>query len=604
MVGPTIQDDIFTLIIRFRTHRYALTADIEKMYPQILIHPGDTRYQRILYRNNPMDKIKTFQLNTVTYGTSCAPFLAIRVLHQLADDEGKEHPIAAHILKRDFYVDDLLTGSNTRDDITQIQQDVTLLLNKAGFHIRKWSSNDPSLLPSECKVNSTEHLSLDPNSTIKTLGIQWTPNKDILSYSINLSDSNRKVTKRTILSQIAKLYDPLGLLGPVIVTAKIFMQLLWKTNLSWDSSLPQDLHFSRCKYKVHLPALRELYFERCVVIPNAENIQMHGFCDASERAYGACIYLRSVDDQNNCQVSLICFKTRVASIKLIIIPRLELCAALLLAKLYAATTQALSLQIDKINFWSDSTIALQWIKREPHLLKTFVANRVAKIQSLTSTVEWKHVSSEDNPADIVSRGQMPQDFISSNLWKHGPSWLSSDEDMWPQHDWYILELPERRITNTNVICFNLRTQEGELLLKYSSFKKLTRVVAYILRFVHMRNPTSQHRGPLKLAELQRSIRLIIQLAQCSRFSREINMLKREEGIQRKSRLLPLNTFIDSEGILRVGYRLINSSLPESHKHPIVLPSDHHINKLIIRDEHMRLKHASVQTTPFEKTIGR
>lgn len=121
MVGPTIQDDIFTLIIRFRTHRYALTADIEKMYPQILIHPGDTRYQRILYRNNPMDKIKTFQLNTVTYGTSCAPFLAIRVLHQLADDEGKEHPIAAHILKRDFYVDDLLTGSNTRDDITQIQ---------------------------------------------------------------------------------------------------------------------------------------------------------------------------------------------------------------------------------------------------------------------------------------------------------------------------------------------------------------------------------------------------------------------------------------------------------------------------------------------------
>ena len=599
MIGPTIQDDIFTLIVRFRTHKYALTADIEKMYRQILVHPEDTKYQKILYRNTQIDSINTFHLNTVTYGTSCAPFLAIRVLHQLANDEGGEHPIAAGILKRDFYVDDLLSGSNTLEDATHLKRDLTLLLKKGGFHIRKWSSNDSSIISSESNYDSIEHLSLDPNSTIKTLGIQWTPNKDILSYSINISDSNSKITKRTILSQIAKLYDPLGLLGPVIVTAKIFIQLLWKANISWDSSLPQDLHLTWCDYKTQLSVLRKLSFDRCVIIHNAKNIQMHGFCDASERAYGACIYLRSMDDRGNCQVTLVCSKSRVAPLKPLTIPRLELCAALLLANLYAATKQSLSFNYNKVNFWSDSTITLQWIKTEPHVLKTFVSNRVAKIQELTSSIDWKHVSSEDNPADLVSRGQMPQDLVKSTLWKHGPSWLSSGEDVWPHYNWCIQELPECRVISTNFVCFSLKIKSEDLLLKYSSFNKLTRVVAYILRFVHnMRNSPSRHRGPLKLAELQEAIVIIIQLVQYSRFSSEINRLKRGEAIHNKSRLLPLSPFIDSAGTLRVGGRLINSSLPESQKHPVVLPSDHYITKIIIREEHFRLKHAGAQATLY------
>ncbi|XP_076549204.1 uncharacterized protein LOC143306713 [Osmia lignaria lignaria] len=599
MVGPTIQDDLFTLLTRFRSRRYALTADIEKMYRQIQVHPDDTPYQKILFRKNPDETVNELSLDTVTYGTSCAPFLAIRTLHQLANDEGAQHPVAASVLKQDFYVDDLLTGAGTRQEAAFLRDDLIALLQKGGFPIRKWASNDPSLVPENSDNSSSTHMSLDPNATIKTLGIHWNSREDIIFYKVNTPNLVKTVTKRSILSQVAKLFDPLGLLGPIIVKAKIMIQLLWKAGVSWDESVPADIHTMWLEFKEQLPLLVKVSFNRLTIAPNFVKIQMHGFSDASEKAYGACIYMRSTDIHGNHHVSLVCSKSRVAPVKSLTLPRLELCAALLLARLYTTVKLALQLEINKVYLWSDSTITLHWINTEPHLLKTFVSNRIAEIQNLSESCEWRHVPTQDNPADLVSRGQMPQEFVDTRIWKNGPHWLSHEENFWPQKKIHLVEIPEKRAIIAAPSFANANIIDDDLIKDYSSLKSLKRVIAYVMRFIHnLRNKSQKHTGPISATEFEASTRILVLITQSIAFAREIYSLKIDGRVDNKSRLIPLKPFLDKQGILRVGGRLIHSELPKEQKHQIILPSDHHITRLIIREEHERLNHAGTQATLY------
>ena len=356
-------------------------------------------FQKIFWRETPDEPLKVYTLNTVTFGTAAAPFLAIRTLHQLAEDEQENYPNAAAILKRDFYVDDLLTGANTYHEALSLRNGLIELLRKGGFNLRKWGSNDHRLTIDFTNDSHNTHLSLDVTETIKTLGLFWNTSSDKITYSVNISDSNDKITKRSIFSQIAKLFDPLGLVGPVIVTAKLIIQNLWKAQLNWDEAVPPHLQQRWIEYRKQLPLLNHVQFKRCISVQNALRFELHGFCDASEKAYGACIYLRSTDSQEKHHVSLICSKSRIAPMKQITLPKLELCAATLLISLYQSTFQSLKMQINHSYFWSDSTITLHWINTPPHTLKTFVANRIGEIQTHTKPSDWRHVPTYDNPAD-------------------------------------------------------------------------------------------------------------------------------------------------------------------------------------------------------------
>ena len=173
-------------------------------------------------------------------------------------------------------------------------------------------------------------------------------------------------------------------------------------------------------YRDQLPLLNNIQFPRCITVSNHIKFQLHGFCDASEKAYGACIYLRSTDMQGKHRTSLVCSKSRIAPLKSTTIPRLELCAALLLAKLYTTTVHLLKIQVNKTYLWSDSTLELQWINSPSYTLQTFEANRVAEIQKLTDQQRWRHVPTEFNPADLISRGKTPHEFLNFKFWQHGP----------------------------------------------------------------------------------------------------------------------------------------------------------------------------------------
>ena len=586
ITGPTIQDDIFSLLLRFRSYTYVLTGDIEKMYRQFLVRPEDRKYQRILWRNE-RNEIATYELNTVTFGLSSAPFQAIRCLHQLANDEATNCPKATTTLKRDMYVDDLLTGANTFKEARVLRDEIINILQRGGLNIRQWTSNEPKLLTGLTEQQIHPKF-FDDSTTVKTLGIFWNAREDNISYTVDIAE---RITKRTILSSIARIFDPLGLLGPVTITAKIIMQQLWQLQLDWDESLPIKLHTEWNTFANDLIHLNNFSFKRNVTQRMPRNLELHGFCDASERAYGACIYIRSINETGQIKTDLLCAKSRVAPLKTITLARLELCAATLLATLFKNVQRAMIKEIKTATFWTDSTIVLNWLHKEPRTLKTFVANRVADIQIKTNINTWRHIRSHDNPADPLSRGQPPTQFILNNNWSHGPEWLSSNESDWPVSKFnFLKEIPEIR----QISCFTTMVKTNEILDRYSSLSRLRKIVAYALRF---RFP-NRIKGPLTVEELQAANDRIIQLVQSSAFAQDIRQLNTRVQLHHKSKLLPLHPFVDDKGLLRVGGRLQNSTLSYEKKHPILLPRGHHITDLIIRQAHIDNHHAGIITTLY------
>ncbi|KAJ8946582.1 hypothetical protein NQ317_002553, partial [Molorchus minor] len=274
----------------------------------------------------------------------------IRCLYQLGLDSKEKFPIASRVILHDFYIDDLLSGSESPNELLQIQRDVTSILASGGFELRKWLSNLPELT-NQFLLNpdlDSNILQLGDSENNKTLGILWNSNQDTIQYHIKNISISKYVSKRAILSITAQIFDPLGLLGPIVVVAKLIIQLLWQAKLMWDEPVPRNILNNWNSFCNDITVLNDLSLPRHVLIPNAENIEMHAFADASEKAYGACIYLRC-KTANLYTTRLLCAKSRIAPLKSVTLPRLELCAALLLAQLVTKAAKSYSI-LSKIYF--------------------------------------------------------------------------------------------------------------------------------------------------------------------------------------------------------------------------------------------------------------
>nr|XP_012146525.1 PREDICTED: uncharacterized protein LOC105663276 [Megachile rotundata] len=586
-VGPKIQDDLLYILLRFRIHRYVITGDIEKMYRQFIVRPEDRKYQRILWRDAD-GEIQTYELQRVTFGLSAAPYLAIRCLSQLAQDEGHRFPEAARILCRDFYVDDALTGASSISEARAIRNQLTQLLSLAGLNIRQWAANHKSILRDlpEQDLNKKLHFGDSPN--LKTLGIFWNSSNDSISYEVKAQSPTTRVTKRVIASEIAKIYDPLGLLGPVISTAKMFLQKIWTIKLDWDESLPMNVFTEWSQFYRQLPLLNNIIFPRKTIPCTSTVTELHGFCDASERAYGACVYLRSIDKHGYAHVELLFAKSKVAPLKSQSIPRLELCGALLLTSLITTAKKALHININNTFLWTDSTIVLHWLQASPHTLKTFVANRVTEIQENTRIKDWRHVPTLDNPADLISRGQYPEEFLQPSIWHQGPEWLCKDESSWPTTTLLPLEdiIPEQKTAT----CLITATLDTSILDNYSSWARMQRIIAYCLRWKKSNNI----KGYLTAIEIKNAHNTIIKLLQQAHFAKELRLLSNNNS-EIGGKLQYLSPFLDKDGILRVGGRLKHSFIPFPQRHPIILPKSR-VTILIIEAEHRAQLHAGVQNT--------
>ncbi|XP_037827391.1 uncharacterized protein LOC119615458, partial [Lucilia sericata] len=478
-VGPTLQDDIFTMLSRFRYHKYVLVADIAKMYRQVLVHNDDMQWQCILWRSNPSSPLIAYKLQTLTYGTSSAPYLAVKCLQQLASEMSDTFPLGAKVTLSDFYVDNLMTGGKSEDEVIEIKRQVVGLLKSGGFPLRKFASNSSNILLDIPNAEREEIVQLDNMDYIKTLGLKWSPKEDFFSFSYTPQDSTLKSTKRSILAHTAAFFDPLGLINPIIVKAKILLQSLWKLKLHWDESVPLDIFTEWEQIRAQLKCLNNIKIPRFVSFNSFTNI--HAFADASKKAYGACIYVVSKCEDGMVS-SLVCAKSRVAPVKEVSLPRLELCAALLSVKLLDAVRNYFPKHPCKTFCWSDSTITLAWIAGESYSRPTFVANRITKIQELSKDVVWKHVPSEQNPADLLSRGSTVKCITENDFWFQGPSFLREAESNWPrQPPLSVQDFVEQR--QTSLIAKNCGTctiyedflEDHKFI---NSFEKLLRMMVY------------------------------------------------------------------------------------------------------------------------------
>lgn len=589
--GGVIQDELFSIILRFRMHRFAFTADVMKMYRMILIDPNQHNLQRILWKDSVNDPVKIYELCTVTYGTTSAPYLAMRCLKQLAIDGQKEFPLASRAIEDNFYMDDVLTGSSELESTKKLQKELIDIFETCGMKLHKWCSNHPQLLEI---TGISESYNFNQVGETKALGLKWNPQSDTFEFDLVVKNQNT-FTKREVLSTIARIFDPLGLIGPIVTTAKIFMQGLWGLQSHWDDKLPDDKVKEWLEFQDSLGLINEIKINRFVLSEDFGILCLKGYSDASELAYGAVIYVVSQSHSGKLTVQLLCSKSRVAPIKTVTIPRLELCGAVLLAKLMRKVMTALKVSCNSVHYYSDSTIVLSWLQKSPSELKTFVATRVSTIQSLTDVKQWKHVRSSDNPADMLSRGCKPQNLLQNNLWWNCEQTLNQSDDLVPimtktdgiqseidRHFYLELKPCAKSSSATMILIKTDFSVMNDVLNCSNNYFKTIRVFCYVLRFLNFLKGQKQFSRSISNEEFKIAESYIIRDAQKA-FA--------EKDIQKLSNLKP---FVDEEGILRVGGRLTKANIPYDQKYPIILHKKCKLNEKLFYTYHLRFLHVGPQ----------
>ncbi|XP_066596279.1 uncharacterized protein [Prorops nasuta] len=492
--GPTLQSELPLTLLQWRQHRFVFTADLVKMFRQIRVDSQDQELQRIVWAKGPNEPLIDYKFTTVTYGTACAPFLAICTLMQLAHEHKSRYPLGFECLLQNTYVDDIFAGDYKLDRALLKRDELCGLLKTAGIELSKWAVNHIRLKPGvESSIPVMEGKLIGDREDVKTLGVRWRPTEDHFYFTVRSSDREPDFTMRGVMSAIARLFDPLGWLAPVIVKAKIILQDLWILKCDLDTPLPPELISRWEEYTSPLSGLKRLNIYRWLGTSSTIRGEIHGFSDASVRAYAAAIFLRVQREDGSFLVSLLIAKSKVSPVKTISVPKLELNGAALLVKLIRYLLTVPAFKELPIFAWTDS--------------------QITELPSAT----WRHVKSKENSADLATRGLTSLELAESVLWWHGPHWLSALEVEWPEQASLV------QVSHTR-----LESKDPELITCFSSFTRLLRVTAYCLR------PLSRiwakkagimvPNGSLTVAELAAARVALIRIVQLRYFSDEITKL--------------------------------------------------------------------------------
>lgn len=491
----------------------------------------------------------------------------------------------------------MASGSYSVEKCKNLQSDLNKIMAEGKFVLRQWLSNKQEILENvtdEDRQDGTSLVEFIQNS-VKTLGVYWNQRDDSFEFKITPCSDKHQLTKRELLSDISRIFDPIGWLAPSTIVAKIFMQSLWNIKgLDWDNKVPEEKMVSWRTYREQLHLLEDIKIPRWIGTEEIINIQLHAFGDASNSAYAAVVYSRVVKSDGSIIVSLISAKTKVAPIKVISTPKLELCAAVLNSRLLDKVKSSLKFE-NVISFlYSDNTTVLAWIKSHPNHYNTFVANRITEIQSLTNANNWSFIATDENPADCASRGVNPSELKMHNLWWSGPKWLSKSQDEWPSYQQeYVTEVERRKLPVNSFV--SIKDQDDDYLVqvmkKHSTLAKLLWNTARVVKFCTLRKLNLPNKIGLPTAQdLRNALRCWTRYIQCLEFKDEIERCKAGDELLVKSKLLKLRPFVDEHGILRVGGRISKSELPFKSKHPIILPKNNYFTKLVIEEAHRHTLH--------------
>lgn len=520
-----------------------------------------------------------------------------------------------------MYFDDLLSGADSESELLAAYKQISELLGTAGFELSKWATNNQALTD---MFHGELHTESDIPIDAGVLGMRWHPSTVLLRIKLkgDIAIEDHQLTKRRVISATAQIFDPTGLVLPVIVVGKILQQDIWRSGVGWDEPLPIHLIDKWHQYQRAIAQLHQITIPRWLHIQPEDAAELHVFTDASELAMGAVAYFRVTSIKDGTTINLITARSKIAPVKRVTIPRLELMAALIGAELAQFVRTTFHMPNIKTTLWTDSTIVVHWLRRDPTICKPFVANRIIAIREASENGIWRHVQGINNPADLLTRGIDAELLSNSPLWWYGPPWLAGPIIDWPMsrvttltpEQQVIISTEDKMVPSLNssemcrtksshimaivvnraVMPLSIHDADGNqtpISLRRSELPSLLRVTAYVFRFVYnslervrLRKASNSSRvihAPVEKCKRstvpaitnigrQKSLRYWIADAQRTYYSNEVNAIRMGKPLPRSSSIIKLMPIIDCNGFLRVGGRLANANIPEETKHQLIL----------------------------------
>lgn len=643
LTGPDLLTSLPAIIQKFRERAIAFGADIREMYHQIKIRKDDKHSQRFLFRDDPSQKPDIYLMDVATFGSVCSPASAQYVKNINAERYADQFPEAASAIIRRTYVDDYFDSENTEDEAIVKAEQVRFIHAQAGFEIRNWISNSAKFVRELGGLATSGSVSLNgtKDDTIeRVLGIMWMPIEDVFTFSTTLRDDllpyitkAKTPTKRIVLQCIMSLFDPLGLLAPFTIHGKIMIQNLWRSGCEWDEEIDNDSHARWTNWISLLPTIKNIKIPRCYLQGESattyDTLQLHVFVDASDQAYGGAAFFR-IETVDGPRCSLVMAKTKVAPLKQLSIPRLELQAAVLGARLLNTVIENHDLKVTKRVLWTDSRNVLSWIRSDQRKYKPFVAFRIGEILQETKINEWRWVPSKSNIADFLTKWRNELWLNPLGTWFSGPQLLTLPETEWPEHD-----LPP---PNTNEDLRVCHMSHGIILneplidaSRISRWKVLLRTVCCVLRFISncrrkmnglpietidtsykLTNCVIQSLNtvsvPFKQEEYEVAEYTLFKMAQQQSYPDEISVLTKNQQlpieehitIDKHSPLYRIGPFLDEHDVLRIDGRTRASLyIPFDTRFPIILPKTHFITDRLLEHYHEQYGHANKETVVNE-----
>ena len=615
LTGPDLYNSLTTILLNFRIKNVAFVADIKEMFLQVRVRKEDCCAQRLLWRGmNRNNEADTYEVQVVFFGSVCGPCLAQDIKNRNAKEHLETYPEAVLAILNQHYMDDYLGGANSEEEAIQLINDVIAVHKKAGFVICNWICNSKRVLKNmEPSLVGVSEKNMDIDNTLPTeriLGLWWSPEEDYFSFQTKfhkidkeILTGERRPTKREILKVVMSIFDPLGFVANFIIHGKILLQDIWRSGLGWDDEITSDQNI---KWNMWLNDLKNIYkmkIRRQYTISRNNTYDLHIFCDASEVAYASVVYLQWKEDEQ-FKTSFVIAKTRVAPLKPMSIPRLELQAALMGARLGNYIVKELQLNLNSTFYWTDSKTVLHWIKSESKRYKMFVSQRLGEIQELTNSDDWFYVSSKLNVADEATKRLGQVLFSNDSRWMKGPAFLQGSIEEWPTNVYNFTinnEDPEDMELKNNIVATirekpQLQTPDAE---RFSKWTRLLRTTAWMLRFITVIIDSGKNNRisyELTTNEIARAEIVLLRRIQADAFHSELTLLQNGKTITKSSRLYRLCPSLDENNLIRLNGRLDNAlQLSHNTKRPVILDSNHSYTKLLIHYHHELMNHIGTET---------
>ena len=602
--GPDLTNSLLGVLLRFRREVVAVSVDIEQMFFCFGVRESDRDYLRFFWhKDNDTEKpLVEYRMCKHVFGNSPSPAIANYGLKRSVEDADED---VKEFVQKDFYVDDGLTScpsvGQAKDLVKRSQQS----LAAKGIRLHKLTSNVAEVMqgfPEEDLAVDLSRLDfgLENLPTRRSLGLEWDLQQDCFLFSRQLQD--KPVTKRGILSTINSVFDPIGFLGPVIIEGRWILRDVVSSGLSWDEPVSAEMQLRWHTWVSSLDHLPSVTVPRSlfkVSLSEVDDLELHVFCDASQKAIAAVAYVVGNIDGTTTP-SFVLGKVKVAPSKGHTIPRLELCAAVLATEIYTLVEENLCVDFKQVKFYTDSKVVLGYINNQSRRFYTYISNRVQKIRHVSSPQQWRYVPTTQNPADVGTRGSGPSQLTES-MWLLGPAFLVKENDQVPE--FYPLVEPDLDSEVRPLDVVTLATKVGKpthlgcaRFERFSSWDKLVMALCVLLHIMMSYKKGLDckgwhlcHRRIVPEDKLLAQV-VVLREVQYESYKTEVDALTHQKALNRTSSLLSLDPFLDDHGLLRVGGRLQNSSLPFDEKHPIILPAKHHVSCLVIRHFHESVQH--------------